>query len=174
MVVVVDPPAVVVVDPPAVVDVVVDEPPADVDVEDVPLPLVANGRAGTGVVPVQSAAGGSPQPAGDGVPGLQVNVTLMSPPGPTSAVVVLSPRLRATLGPVAVHVEVGTVAVTDRGVAVSSPEVLSAGVGSVIVVVPVTLIGGNVCDACCVPLPNRVRFTFAGMLLTPAVSSPSP
>lgn len=137
-----------------------------------PPPLVANGWAATGFVPVQSGAGGSPHPAGVGVPGVHLKVTVMIPLA-TLALVSLPPRLSATVSLVAFHVEVGNVALTDNGVADSSPEFVTAGVGSEIVVVPVTSIGGSVCDGCSVPDPSSVRFTLPGMLFVPSVSKPS-
>jgi hypothetical protein len=158
-------------------DVVVDDVVVE-DVDDVVEPpvtvTVVNGSAGTALVPVHAGAGAGPQPAGVGVPGVQENVTVMIPPGPTSALVELVPRLMATSPPVGVHVVVGTVADTPSGVADSSPEVLFAGVGSVIVVVPVTEIGPTVCEPSVVFDPSRVTFTFAGMVLVPMVRSPRP
>lgn len=126
-------------------DVELDELDEELDVDDEPDdPLLANGCAGTGVVPVHAGAGAGPQPEGDGVPGVQEKVTVMMPPGPTDALVELVPSDSATFEPVAVQVEVGMFAVTDNGVAVSSPDVLLAGVGSVIVVVPLMSMGPSV------------------------------
>ncbi len=132
---------------------------------------VLNGTAGTGVVVLHCTGSGSgPQPAGPGTPGVHEKVTAMMPPGPTRAVVELSPRLRPTLPPVGVHVVVGSGAVTDSGVADSSPDVLFAGVGSVIVVVPVTASGPRVWLPWLVFDPRRVTVTSAGMLFTPTDS----
>ncbi len=136
-----------------------DEPPDTV--------TVVKAAAGTGSVPVHAANGAAPHPAGVGTPGTQAKVTEMTPPGPTNAVVELAPRLKATSPPEAVQVVVGKLALTANGVAVSSPEFLFAGVGSVIVVVPVTDSGGIATDPSVVFAPNNVRFTSAGMLFTP-------
>ena len=183
-----------VVDVEAVVDVVVElvvvgvvVDVVEVDVVDVelvelvelvePPPVtvtVLNGAAGTGVVDVHGVRGAGPQPAGAGVPGWHAKVTAMMPPGPTSAVVELPPRLKATSPPVAVHVEVGRVADTASGVADSSPDVLAAGVGSLIVVTPTTETGASVWEPSAVLAPLRVTTTSAGMLLTPTVSRPRP
>ena len=94
----------------------------------------------------------------------------MIPPGPTSAVVELLAMLNATFPPVGVQVVVGIGADTDSGVADSSPDVLLAGVGSVIVVVPETDSGPIGWVAWLVLLPARVRLTSAGMVFTPTVS----
>src|SRR5262245_27597858 len=121
-----------------VVDEVVDDVVLDVveevvlddvdDVVDPPVTVTAgDGEAATGFVPVPDGAGAGPQPAGVGVPGVQLNVTALMPPGPTFAVVLLLPRRSAMSPPDAVHVVVGRFAFTDSGVAVSSPEVLFAG-----------------------------------------------
>jgi len=134
---------------------------------------VLNGAAGTGVVPVHAGKGAVPQPAGLGVPGVQANVTVMMPPD-TRALVELEPRLSATLPPVGVQVVVGRFAVTDSGVADSSPDVLFAGVGSVIVVTPTTESGPTDWVSCVVLLPRRFRVTSAGMLFVPIVSRPRP
>ena len=67
------------------------------------------GTAGTGLVPVHAGSGAVPQP-GVGVPGVQLNVTAMMPPGPTSAVVELSPRRRLNGPPVGVQVVDGMAA----------------------------------------------------------------
>jgi len=151
----------------------------EVDVEEVddplPGPAVVNACAGTGLVPVHGTGfGAGPQPDGVGVPGVQLNVTAMIPPGPTSAFVELLPRLSATGTPVEVHVVLGMFAVTLNGVADSSPDVRFAGVGSVIVVVPVTAIGPTVCDGTVAPDASSVSVTSAGMLLEPTVSRLSP
>ena len=92
----------------------------------------------------------------------------MIPPGPTSAVVLLVPRLNATSpAPVGLQLVSGSVALTASGVALSSPDVLFAGVGSVIVVVPVTEKVGSVIEPSAVFEPSSVTCTFAGILFGP-------
>ena len=135
---------------------------------------VVKAVAGTGFVPVHAGAGAGPQPTGVGVPGVQAKVTAMIPPGPTLAVVLLSPSRMLRSPPAAVQVDVGSVAETESGVALSSPDVLFAGVGSVMVVLPVTVNGGKVCDDSVAPLASSVTVTSAGMEFAPADSKPRP
>lgn len=163
-----------------VLEELVDEDDVVEEVDDVelvePPPVTVTmlkGSAATGLVPVQAASGTAPHPAGVGTPGVQEKVTAMNPPGPTRAVVELSPRLRATSPPAAVQVDVGNVADTDKGAADSSPEFFTAGVGSVIVVVPVTETGGNVWVASVVFAPSNSTTTSAGMEFAPTDNSPS-
>lgn len=134
---------------------------------------VVKGTAGTGSVPVHAVSGAGPQPAGVGTPGVQLKVTAMNPPGPTRAVVELSPSRSATSPPAAVQVDVGSGADTDNGAADSSPEFFTAGVGSEMVVEPVTETAGNVCVPSLVLAPISETTTSAGIELAPRESRPS-
>jgi hypothetical protein len=117
-------------------------------------------------------AGVNVVPSADGVPGWHVSVTVMTPPASVAFTTSCVCENEIVPDDPAVHIVFGSASVAVNALALSSPLVLLAGVGSVMVTVAVVAGSVMVCDPCVVFDAEIVTVPDTGMLFEPTDSRP--